>query len=216
MLGWPQEAEFAFSSKNIQPLTSLDVLYSNSWSPSLSMLQPVSQARADPAWQLSTSCCSDKIPTLWDALQPCSWKSTHCCSTWPELLQNTPLCSQEGLLPCRGGTRQLTAFPQHQDLTAVSRELSWELKGYTQQLWAQVQTLSTSLPALQERRNHSLHPPLTSGLYSHLAAAQGSSAALSPAQGSLFQHHAPHVSLPCFPAEKPPSSRSNALMGKQI
>lgn len=69
------------------------------------------------------------------------------------------LWSQEGLLPCRGWTRQLTAFPQHQELweelTTASRKLSWELKGYTKHLSAQVQTLSTILPALQERRNHS-------------------------------------------------------------
>lgn len=82
-------------------------------------------------------------------------------------------------------------------LATVSRKLSWELKAYTKHFSAQVQTLSTIVPALQESSNHSLYPPLTSGHYSHLAAAQGSSAALSPAQGSLFQHHAPHVSLPC-------------------
>lgn len=59
-------------------------------------------------------------------------------------------------------------------------------KGLHNRLLSQVQTLSIILPVLQERRNHSSYPSLTCGHYSHLAAAQQSSAALGPARGSLF------------------------------
>lgn len=222
MLGWPQEAGFAFSSKNIQPLTSLDVLYSNRWSPSLSVLQPVSswagssaQSRPSLAVQcvLKHSCCSDKISHPLGSSSALQLEKhmllfhlARAATEHPPWLPVVP-----------GGTPALqrmdkaahsipTAPGALDELTTSSRKLSWELKGYTKRFSGQVQTLSTILPVLQERRNHSSYPPLTYGHYSHLTAAQGSSAALSSAQSSLFQHHAPHVSLPCFPVQKPPSS----------
>lgn len=166
MLGWPQEAGFAFSSKNIQPLTSLDVLYSNSWSPSLSMLQPVSSwaqsSAQSSAWQLSVSWNTPaaliKFPTLWAAVQPCSWKSTQCCSTWPELLQNTPLAACGPRRDCcpaedgQGSSQRSHSTSSLGGTDSSEQEAELGTKGLHK---TQVQTLSTILSALLERRNHS-------------------------------------------------------------
>lgn len=217
MLGWPQEAGFAFSSKNIQPLTSLDVLYSNSWSPSLLQAAAslfLSTELSPEQTQPGSSACPETLLLLWQNFPPSGMQFNPAAGKAHTVVAPGLSCYRipPWLPVLPGGTPALqrmdraahsipTAPGALEELTTASRKLSWELKGYTTGSSAQVQTVSSFLFS-KKRRNHSSHPALTSGHYSHLAAAQGSSAALSPAKGSLFQHHAPHVSLPCFPAEK--------------
>lgn len=237
MLGWPQEAGFAFSSKNIQPLTSVDVLYSNSWSPSLSTLQPVSswarssaQSRPSLAVQhvLKHSCCSDKIS------HPLGCSSTlqlekhtllfHLARAATEYPPGC-LCSQEG--PCTPAlqrmdraTHSIPSTPgASEELTTASRKLSWELKGYTTGFSAKCKhSVSSFLFSKKEGitpHTHHSHVGIT-----HIWQQRSRVQQLSAQHGVHYSASCPSCLIALLPSRegawKPPSSRSNSLMGKQI
>lgn len=180
------------------------------------------QPGADPAWQFNVFWNTPvlmKFPTLWDVVQPCSWKSAWCCSTWPWLLQNTPMvaCVPYVLaLLSAAEVLDVQDSPQHsspatpralmaRQLKTASKKLNWELKGYTTGFSADVQTLSIILPVLCRKNAPTFRtgPKRKRLHYSHLAGSTWRSwGILSPAQGSFFSimHLMSH--FPWFPAEK--------------
>lgn len=166
MLGWPQEAGFAFSSKNIQPLTSLDVLYSNSWSPSLLQAAAslfLSTELSPEQTQPGSSACPETLLLLWQNFPPSGMQFNPAAGKAHTVVAPGLSCYRipPWLPVLPGGTPALqrmdraahsipTAPGALEELTTASRKLSWELKGYTTGSSAQVQTVSSFLFSKKE------------------------------------------------------------------